>query len=129
MTGDPAGVVGDYWRRVWNEGDVEAIDELLADPYIRHSAGGSVVRDRKQVSEDVARYFEALADATATIDDQTTSGDTVWTRLTLRGLNVETEEAVVLSWLHVARVADGRIAEAWHLNAPVDWTKAPDRTD
>jgi predicted SnoaL-like aldol condensation-catalyzing enzyme len=126
MIGDPADVVCDYWRRVWNDGDVEAIDALLADPYTRHSASGSVIRARKQVRIDVARYFQALADATATIDDQTTSGDTVWTRLTMRGVNVETEEVVVLSWLHVARVVDGRIAEAWHLNAPVDWTKTPE---
>ena len=128
MQTDPAGVVRAYWERVWNEGDLDAIDDVLADPYTRHSANGNIVRARKHVRQDMARYQRALYKANATIDDQAVSGATVWTRLTLRGVNVETEETLVYSWLHVARVVDGLITEAWNLNAPIDWT-SPARTD
>ena len=122
MEDDPQAIVRAYWERVWNKGELEAVDELIADPYVRHSANGNVIRARARVREDMGRYLELLADTEVTIEDQAVSGDTVWTRISLRGLNVETEEMVILSWLHVARVADGRIAEGWNLNAPVDWT-------
>jgi predicted SnoaL-like aldol condensation-catalyzing enzyme len=125
MQNDPAGVVRAYWQRVWNEGDLDALDDLLTDPYTRHSANGNIIRDRKHVRQDMVRYRRSLYKADATIDDQAVSGSTVWTRVTLRAVNVDTEEAVVYSWLHVARVVDGRIAEAWNLNAPVDWASPP----
>ena len=122
MQSDPGGVVRAYWERVWNDGDVDAIDGLIADPYIRHTAAGSAVRDHKQVRKDMARYLRAVYKADVTVEDLAVSGDRVWSRLTLRGVNVETEETMVISWLHVARVVDGLIVEAWNLNAPVDWT-------
>ena len=128
MDADPATVVDLYWQRVWNDGDLDALDVLLADPYVRHSANGTVSRDRRQIRDDMAQYFRVLTEARVTIDDRAVAGDKVWTRLTLRGINVESEESTVFSWLHVARVSDGRIAEAWHLNAAgVDWTTPPGR--
>lgn len=130
MEMDPAAVVDRYWQQVWNDGDLDALDDLLADPYVRHSASGNLIRNRKQVRRDVAQYFRVLSEARATIEDRAVAGDTVWTRLTLRGVNVETEESLVFSWLHIARVVDGRIVEAWHLHAPnVDWTKPPEHRD
>lgn len=129
MDGSPGSVVRAFWERVWNERDLDALDELIADRYIRHNAGGNSIRDRHEVRRDMDRNFRALSEARAVIDDQAVSGDTAWTRLTLRAVNVDSEEMVVLSWLHVARVADGRIAEAWHLSGPVDWGSPPEPRD
>jgi hypothetical protein len=127
MDADPAAAVDRYWHRVWNAGDLDAIGEVFADPYVRHSANGNVVRHLHQVRDDVAQYLRVLRDVRVSVDDRVISGDTVWSRLTLRAVNVETEEAVVFSWLHVARVAGGLIAESWQLNAAnVDWTRPPE---
>ena len=127
---EPGTVVDRYWDRVWNHGDLDALDDVLADPHVRHSASGNVIRHLDQVRSDVTQYFRVLAEARVTVEDRAVSGDVVWSRLTLRGVNVETQQATVFSWLHVARVVDGRIAEAWHLNAPnVDWTRPPDGSD
>lgn len=127
MESDPGAVVRSYWERVWNDGDLDAIEELFANPYIRHSANGNVVRNHKQVREDMARYFHSLSNPDATVEDQAVSENTVWTRVTVRGVNVDTAESVVVSWIHVARVADGRIVETWSLNAALDWTTTPRR--
>jgi ketosteroid isomerase-like protein len=125
---DPAAAVDRYWHRVWNDGDLDAVDEVFADPYVRHSPNGNVIRDHEQIRSDVAQYRRALRDVQVSVDDRATSGDMVWNRLTLRAVNVETAQAVVFSWLYVARVADGRIAESWQLNAAnVDWTRPPER--
>ncbi|MGD9797064.1 MAG: ester cyclase [Acidimicrobiia bacterium] len=129
MSGDPGAVVRSYWERVWNEQDLDALDEVVAEHHLRHNAGGNLLRSRRAVREDMDRYLGALAEARVVIDEQAVSGDTVWTRLTLRAVYRESEEVVVLSWLHAARVVDGRIAEAWHLNAPVDWSARPEHRD
>jgi ketosteroid isomerase-like protein len=130
MESDPAAVVDRYWQRVWADGDLAALDELLADRYVRHSGAGNVNRTPEQVRKDMTQYFRVLRTPQVSIEDRAVAGDTVWTRLTLRGLNIETGERTVYSWLHVARVVDGRIAEAWHLSAPnVDWTKSPAPSD
>ena len=125
MDRDPVEVVRAYWERLWNDAALDAVKEVISDRYLRHTASGSMQRTHAQVREDLMRYHRVLYRPDITIDDQAVAGGTVWTRLTLRGLNVETEENVVLSWLHVARVVDGRIAEAWSLSAPVDWTTPP----
>ena len=50
-------------------------------------------------------------------------GDTVWTRATSNGINRETGERSVVTWLIVQRVVEGRITEQWVATFPgVDWT-------
>lgn len=128
MEPDPAAVVDRYWHRVWEGGDLDAVADVFAETYVRHNTNGNVIRDRRQVRDDIARYLRVLRDVRVSVDDRVTSGDKVWSRLTLRAANVETEDAVVFSWLHVARVVDGRVAESWQLNAAnVDWTRPPER--
>ena len=127
MASDPATVVREYWMRLWVDGDLGAIGELIADPYVRHSSNGNLVRDHTAVRGDMTGVLDTLSSRAVTVDDQAVAGDTVWTRLTLHGVNVETEEHRTVSWLHVARVSDGRITESWSLNAPVDWKAPPAR--
>ena len=54
-----------------------------------------------------------LSRVTTRIDDRVVDGDTVWTRATSSGINRETGERSLVSWLLVQRVVDGRIAEQW----------------
>ena len=123
----PDAVVDRYWHRVWNEGDLDAVAELFAEPYVRHSSNGNTVRTRAEVRSDIAQYVRVLRDIRVSVDDRATSGEMVWNRLTLRAVNVDTEEVVVFSWLYLARVVDGQIAESWQLNAAnVDWTEPGD---
>ena len=64
-----------------------------------------------------------LSRAQTTIDDRVVDGDTVWTRATSTGINRETGERAIVTWLLVQRVVDGRIAEQWVATFPgVDWT-------
>ena len=60
------------------------------------------------------------------VDDQAVSGDRVWTRLTIEGVDLDVGETRVMTWLQVFRVdADGRLAESWVLHAMgVDWRPA-----
>jgi len=120
---ESAALVRRYWQDVWGRQDVDLVDELMADPYIRHSAIGTTVLRRTDLKKDLAQAWRLLHGAVTTVDDQAVSGDRVWTRATTRGVNVETDKASVLTWLIVHRVEGGRLAESWSATLPgVDWT-------
>ncbi len=58
-----------------------------------------------------------------TIDDRAVDGDRVWTRATSKGINRETGERSLVTWLIVQRIDGGRIAEHWVATfTGVDWT-------
>jgi ketosteroid isomerase-like protein len=120
---DSAALAARYWQDLWGQQDLALVDELMADPYTRHSAIGTTVLRRTDLKKDLTQAWRLLHGAVTTVDDQAVSGDRVWTRATTRGVNVETGEASVLTWLIVHRVEGGRLAESWSATLPgVDWT-------
>ncbi|MFW3168634.1 ester cyclase [Geodermatophilus sp. CPCC 206100] len=116
------GIVRRYWDGLWNQRDLGVIDELIAEPYVRHSSAGTRSLTRAEFTREVRNSWQLLHAPATTVDDQVTSQDRVWTRATTTGVNLETGETSVITWLVVHRVADGRIAESWSATLPgVDW--------
>jgi ketosteroid isomerase-like protein len=125
MTGsepsDPGDLVRAWWD-VWVSGDLDTLDDVVLDRYVRHSSRGTVVRSREEVKRDLAEYRRTIHFTSVHIDDQAVSGDKVWSRVTTKGVNATSEEPVTISWLQVHRVERGRLAEAWLLYvAGVEW--------
>ena len=111
-----------YWQAVWNDRDLNAVDELIADPYIRHSGTGDKVLRREELKREYTQSWELLHGASTIVEDQAISGDRIWTRATMRGINLQTGEPSILSWLIVHRIQDGRFAESWSATVPgVQW--------
>jgi len=111
-----------WWNDVWCDGDLDALTEMLTDPFVRHTSTGSetvTVADYRRRLADTQR---ALAKATTRIDDRAVVGDRVWTRATSRGVNRETGDQTLVTWLIVQRFDGDRIAEHWVATvAGVDW--------
>ena len=74
-----------YWDGVWGQRRLELIDELMADPYTRHSAAGTRRMRRAELKGEFVQYWRVLYDAVTTVDDQVIAGDRVWTRATMKG--------------------------------------------
>jgi hypothetical protein len=112
-----------WWDEIWRDGNLDAVDELLTDPFVRHTSLGSMVSPRHEYKAMLAEIQRTLCRPETTIDDRVVAGDRVWTRATSRGLNLETAETTVVTWMLVQRVAEGRLAEHWVLTVRgVDWT-------
>ena len=117
-------LVGRYWDGLWSRRDLSVVDEVIAEPYLRHSSAGSRSLTRAEFKRDVKSAWQLLHSPTTTIDDQVAAGDKVWTRATTQGLNIETGETSVVTWLVIHRVSGGRIVEAWLASLPgVDWRR------
>ena len=111
-----------WWEGIWGEGDLSVVDEVCADPYIRHTGVGSERLSRAEHKERLRHTRQVMRGAVTTIDDQVVDGDKVWTRATSHGLNRETGENTVVTWMLIQRIADGRIAEHWVLTVRgVQW--------
>ena len=124
MDSDPRTIVGRYWDGLWRRRDLGVVDELIADPYLRHSSAGSRSLSRAQFKGELKEAWRLLHDPTTTIEDQVADGDRVWTRATTRGVNLETGESSVVTWLVVHRLQGGRLVESWSATLPgVDWRR------
>lgn len=112
-----------WWNEIWRDGNVDAVDDLLTDPFVRHTSLGSMVSPRHEYKATLAEIQRTLRRPETTIDDRAVAGDRVWTRATSRGLNLETGDTTVVTWMLVQRIAEDRIAEHWVLTVRgVDWT-------
>lgn len=119
-----AALVRRFWNEVWCDGDLDVIDEIYADPFVRHAAKGTHKRSPAQLKDDLVQYRRAMRASWVRFHDQSVDGDRVWTRLTTGGVSLHTQEPLTMAWLELHRIEDGRIAEAWVLNAPgVDWSR------
>jgi predicted SnoaL-like aldol condensation-catalyzing enzyme len=112
-----------WWHEVWRDGDVDVVDEILTDPFVRHSATGTTTASRDDYKRMLTEFQHTLHRPATSIDARDIVGDRIWTRATSRGVNLKTGERSVVSWLLLQRIDNDRITEHWALAiAGVDWT-------
>lgn len=120
---DPLAVSQRWWDEIWRDGRLDAVDELFTEPLTRHTGSGSETVSRSAYKRRLAEAQRILSRVRVTIDDRVVDGEKVWTRATSSGINRETGERALVSWLIVQRIVEGRIAEQWVATFPgVDWT-------
>ena len=112
-----------WWDEIWRDGRLDAVDQLFTEPFVRHTGTGSEKVTRKAYKGRLAEFQRVLWHVDTRIDDRVVDGDKVWTRATSKGINRETGERSVVTWLIVQRIEDGRIAEHWVATfTGVEWT-------
>jgi steroid delta-isomerase-like uncharacterized protein len=108
---------------VFANGNKDAVDELAAEEFVRHtgapSADGSSGRD--DLKRTIDRVFAALDDVEFTIDDLVAEGDRIAVRLTSSATQTgefmgmpATGKRYTIEEMHVFRIGDGQVAEHWH---------------
>ena len=116
-------VVRAYWERIWLERNLNALEHLITDPLVRHTAEGTQSLTHREFRAQLASAFEMVRATEVSIDAITAVGSEVWIRLTLRGVSLATAAPMSLTWLAQYRIEGGRIAELWALHQPgMDWS-------
>lgn len=115
-------VVRRLWDVVWRDSDVAALDDVMADRYVRHNAAGTQELSRAELKDAFVQYQRVLHAPVTTVDAAARAGDTLFIRATSRGVNIETGRPQVVTWMVAYRFEGRRIAEGWIATVPdVDW--------
>ncbi|MFC7226726.1 ester cyclase [Salinirubellus salinus] len=111
-------IVDRLTEAVWNRGDRDALDRVLAADSVLYLDSARELRGRDAYWKFVQRYREGFPDLRLTVEETVSEGDKVFLRQRLRGthdgrfLDVEpTGETVDVARMVVHHVDDGRIVE------------------
>ena len=119
MSGDHKAAVRRFIEGVWNRGDFDVLDALVAEDCMWHEPGADVV-GKREITEVIRKWRQALPDIQCTIDDQIAFEDRVTTRWSLRATHEgelmgapPTGKQVSTNGIAIHRFEGGRIAEVW----------------
>lgn len=113
-----------WFEEVWNQGRADAIDEMFAEDGIAHGLAdesGAPLRGTSAFREFHSRFRGAFPDIVVTVEDTVVEGDKVAARCSVRAVHVgddlgfaATQRPMEITGMTIARVKDGKIAEAWN---------------
>lgn len=115
-------VIREIGEHVFVTGDLEALDDLIAEDYLDHDPGlpPGLPPGRAGYKAMMAHLRAAFPDLEVTIADQVAEGDRVVTRYTMRGTHrgelwgiAATGNRFELEGINIDRVVDGRFCERW----------------
>jgi steroid delta-isomerase-like uncharacterized protein len=114
-------LVSRFHDEVWSEGNLDLIDEVIAEDYVEHNpAVPYEVRGREAYKQNVETFRTAFPDLSFTEEDVIAEGDRVVTRLTARGthdgefMDAEpTGNTFEVTGITIWRIEDGKVVEAW----------------
>src|SRR5215203_5914490 len=110
-------------------GDLDAMDEMIAPDFVDRSLMPGQEPDREGFKRSVAELDAPFTNQRVTIEDQTTEGDKVLTRVTYRATHDQGEllgiaptgEEWALTAMYVHRIEGGKIAEEWSESTIDPW--------
>ena len=117
-TNDNKALVRRFITEIFEQGRVEAVDELCAEDFIGHTWGEI---DREGLKQTMGRVAKSLADVHFTVEDEIAEGDRVAVRVTASARQVGeiagqagTGRSYTIGEIHIFHVRDGKVAEHWH---------------
>jgi steroid delta-isomerase-like uncharacterized protein len=69
------------WVEAFNEGNLDAVDDLLTDSYVRHDPNSPEVRGPEEEKQLIAMYRSAFPDLRFTVEDMVAEADKVVARV------------------------------------------------
>jgi len=111
-----------FYEEVWNRGNVDIVDRVFADDYVRHDCRPSQAEPgpagQKRIAADFRRAFPDLR---FDIEMIIAEGDLVAARWTAEGTNSgpwgrqpATGRRARFSGVNIFRIQDGKVAEIWN---------------
>ena len=108
------------WDRVWNQGAMDAIDELYAADVVIHAAAPRTPAGIEGVKVAVGGFRAAYPDLQFTLEEVLVDGDVAANRWSMTGTQQgefigepPSGEKRTMSGLAMVRLANGKIVEIW----------------
>ena len=117
----PDAVVRAWFKEVWDEGNEDAIDRLMAPDAVAHGLGSDEIRGPEAFKPYVRAMRGALGDLEVEVVQTLTEGDRVAAHCHVVARHVgalfgaaATERPVDFWGITIVRVRDGQIVEGWN---------------
>ena len=112
-----------FWE-VWEQGDIDRLDELLAPDYVNHTlAAPDLPSGPEGVKEVVSMFRSGMPDLRVVIEDMIAEGDRVATRYALEGTHggqlfgiAPTGRHLSIKSMTVERVSEGKVRDHWRVS-------------
>ena len=106
---------------LWNKGNLQVADELIASTYTHHDASTpDVGRGPESEKNRVKLYRTAFPDLRLTVEDMIADGETVVARWSCRGAHrgdlngiAPTGKQFLISGVSIVRFTGGKMVEGW----------------
>lgn len=119
-------IVRRVYQEVFNKGNVDVLDELLADDFVAHAPAepghDAEDQDRERLKEEITRNRAAFPDMSFDIKALIAEGNNIAMRWTATGTHKgplgelpPTGKQVTMSGMNFLRLDDGKIVEDWVL--------------
>ena len=106
-------VLAQWFRRVWNENDSSAIEELATPDVVSHGLTGNINGREEWKQNFYQPMLASFPKTEVTVLDEVIAGDKIFARLSATLSVAGHEETVEMKGTCLVRLQDGRIAEAW----------------
>ena len=120
MSEENKALIRRFFEEVWNEQNLDAIDELVAADQVDHSLPPGLPPGREGAKAFVGMYLSAFPDTRMTIEDIVAEGDRVVTRWSATGTHTgelmgipATGKQVTVTGLDINRYSGGKSVEHW----------------
>ncbi len=120
MNEEGKAIVGRFWEEVFNGGDYDLMEELLAPDYLLHDLANRRDFDRDELGEMFATVRTALPEVRAVVEEQLSAeGERVVTRFKFlvprrsEEGQEDGEEWAEFAGISISRISAGKIAESW----------------
>jgi len=110
-------------REVWNQGNLESLDEMFSDDFVLHFLpGDSEIKGREAAKANFREHREAFPNWTESIKLVIAAGEYVAIHFASSGTNLgpfagnpPTGRQIHINEVSIFRVVDGKITEQWLL--------------
>ena len=106
--------------KAFNQGNLAAVDELVAPDGISHQLSWGIPANRMGLKQLIAMLRTAFPDLLCTIEDEIIEGDKIAAHWTMRGThkglflgNSPTNKPILVQGLIYARIENNQIIENW----------------
>jgi predicted SnoaL-like aldol condensation-catalyzing enzyme len=108
-----------FLEEIWNQGNMDVVDGLIAEDFINHAPGRGVSPDREGLKQEVNGLLAAF-EAPFVLDDMIAENDKVVMRGRFQSVHKgeflgvpATGKELTHTWTVILRIQNGKIVERW----------------
>lgn len=109
------------FEELWQEGRMEAADQLVSPDYVADAPGKADLRGPEGLKELVRDYRSGFPDLVVAVNNQLAEGDRVVTEFSMKGVHTgnwtgvrATGKEISLGGTAFSQVTDGKVARQWY---------------